>query len=71
MIPEGFVDVNDTTILERRERSLKIQSDNLNDGDVVWVPLSLVHDDSEMPMSPDRARMLIAEWWLEKKGLKF
>ena len=70
MIPEGFMDIPNCTIL-RDSRPRSSQGAYLVDCDAlgqVWIPKANVHDDSEVPMTPDTATMYVAEWFCDLKG---
>lgn len=38
-------------------------------GDEMWVPQSLIHDDSEVYRSGDSGEICIPGWWAQRKGL--
>jgi hypothetical protein len=38
------------------------------DGKNIWVPKSVVHDDSEVYKVGDEGELLVKRWWAEKNG---
>ena len=34
----------------------------------VWVPKSVIHDDSEVFAADDEGTLIVFEWWAEKQG---
>jgi hypothetical protein len=43
----------------------------LETGDEVWIPISCLHDDSEVYDADDcgEGEVIVKEWWAEKNGL--
>lgn len=39
------------------------------DGESVWVPKSVVDDDSEVYMKGNEGILVVQEWWAEREGL--
>lgn len=39
-------------------------------GDEVWIPKSVLHDDSEVTGEGDSGRLAVRRWWGEKEGLE-
>lgn len=39
------------------------------DDDKVWVPLSQIHDDSDVWRKGDHGTLVVRSWWAEKEGL--
>lgn len=39
------------------------------DGDEVWIPKSVIDDDSEVYQDGDEGDLVITEWFAEKEGL--
>jgi hypothetical protein len=39
------------------------------DGDEVWVPKSVIHDDSEVYQGGDTGTLMVKSWWAAKNGL--
>lgn len=40
----------------------------LESGDVLWIPASVVHDDSEVYNVGDTGDVVVQTWWAEKNG---
>jgi len=38
-------------------------------GDEIWVPQSVVHDESEVFDAGDEGELVLKEWWARKEGL--
>ena len=38
------------------------------DGDEVWVPKSVIHDDSEVYEKGHEGTLVVESWWARKKG---
>ena len=41
----------------------------LETGEDIWIPKSLVHDDSEVWKEGQEGDVVVAEWWAEKEKL--
>lgn len=39
------------------------------EGKEVWVPKSVIHDDSEVYDEDHEGELVLKEWWAEEKGL--
>jgi len=39
-------------------------------GRAVWIPQSVIHDDSEVYKAGDAGRLVIAQWFATKSGLE-
>lgn len=60
-----------TTVFEDVEalKATELAVECLIDGEKVWVPQSVIHANSEVSGRGDRGRLVVHEWWAEKKGL--
>jgi len=38
-------------------------------GEELWVPQSVIHDDSEVYQDGDEGTLVVAYWWAKSKGL--
>jgi hypothetical protein len=38
------------------------------DGDLLWVPKSVIHDDSEVWEEGQKGDLVVEEWWYDKNG---
>jgi hypothetical protein len=38
-------------------------------GDDIWIPKSVIHDDSEVYDEGHEGELVLAEWWARKEGL--
>ena len=55
-------------VVRATEMALRIE---LESGDLVWIPRSIIHDDSEVFDDEDNAEgeVVVKTWWAEKEGL--
>jgi len=63
------VDIGMVTVLHVTDAALKIR---LPDDNVVWIPKSVVHDDSELTADAavdDVGDLEVRRWFAEKEGL--
>lgn len=57
--------IEDVEVLRETDDAILVQFDNQE----LWVPKSVIHDDSEVYEMGCDGTLIIAEWWAEKKGL--
>jgi len=57
-----FEDVN---CIKETEKALLVEIE----GEEVWVPKSVVHDDSEVYAEDDQGTLVVKRWWAREKGL--
>lgn len=58
--------LGDGKAIRATERALLVK---LESGDEVWIPQSVVHDDSEVFKEGHYGEVIVQEWWAEKEGL--
>jgi hypothetical protein len=56
----------DAECVAETERAIRCR---LETGDEVWIPKSVVHDDSEVYALDHSGKLVVAGWWAEKEGL--
>lgn len=59
------VSFEDVACEAETEKAIKV----LIDGEMHWIPKSLVHDDSEVWRDGDYGTLVIPEWFAAKEGL--
>jgi len=59
------VELWDVYVLRETSRAILVQIDNAD----VWVPKSVLHDDSEVREEGDEGILIVHYWWAEKHGL--
>jgi hypothetical protein len=67
-IPEGYFDAPGSVCLEKSRAGKAIKVDMPDVADGAWIPLSLIHDDSEVYDEGHEGTLIVAEWFAEKKG---
>lgn len=60
----GKVSLGQFEVSRETEKALKV----FNDDNQVWVPKSVIHDDSEVYKLGTSGDLVVAEWWAEKNG---
>lgn len=55
-------------VKQATDKALKIE---LESGETVWIPKSMIHDDSEVydADSNSEGEVVVQTWWAEKEGL--
>jgi hypothetical protein len=43
----------------------------LDDGEEIWVPKSVIHEDSEVHDTGDAGDLIVQRWWAEANGLDY
>lgn len=66
-VPEGCFDAPGTVCLRKSSSGKAILVDIPEVGEV-WVPLSLVHDDSEVYDEGHEGTLIVQEWFAEQEG---
>lgn len=64
VVEESWVEI-DTLCIAETQAALLIE----HDGERVWVPRSVIADDSEVTGKHDEGVLVIAEWFANKQGL--
>lgn len=58
--------VNDAAVIRDSGKALLFKTDDLGE---VWVPKSVIHDDSEVwEMGQDPGTLVVQGWWAQKQG---
>ncbi len=69
-VPMGYADFPNTVVRGESEKALKVELDS---GEHIWVPKSLIADESEVNSDEEgegnEGTLIIPEWWAEDKGL--
>lgn len=60
------VSLGDGRAIEEREKALRVALDT---GEIVWIPKSMIHDDSEVYEEGHEGDVVVARWWAEQEGL--
>ena len=57
------------TVLKASDKALEIKFTEL--GETRWIPLSVIHDDSEVYDAGDHSdgEVVVQQWWAPKNGL--
>jgi len=66
--PEGGCSLGHQRVLKHTELATLVVND---DGDQLWVPHSVIHDDSEVYIGldvQDSGDLIVEAWWAEEKG---
>lgn len=66
--PNDAFDVPDTTVIHATALAILVESPELHNGESTWVPLSCVHDDSEVYRKGDEGTLLIKRKFAEDQG---
>ena len=66
--PSGGTSLGDGDVIASTDKALKIE---LESGEEQWVPLSVIHDDSEVYDDEDNSsgEVIVKSWWADKEGL--
>lgn len=66
--PNGGTSLGDGDVIASSDKALKIE---LYSGEETWVPLSVLHDDSEVYDDEDNSsgEVIVKSWWADKEGL--
>lgn len=60
------VDLEDVEVLQESDKALRVRVE----GEVVWIPKSQIHDDSEVySLKSSPGAMKVTRWIAEQKGL--
>jgi hypothetical protein len=62
-----IVRFDDCTAVHATPKALLVSIPEL--GDEIWIPRSVVHDDSEVFESGHEGELVIKEWWAREEGL--
>jgi len=49
------------------DKALLVSLDEL--GEEKWIPIAVIHDDSEVYEEGHEGEVVVASWWAEKEGL--
>ena len=61
---EGHV-FSDVKIVHQTDRAIKVK---LDDEREIWVPKSVIHDNSEIWKVEEEGDLMVKRWWAEKEG---
>lgn len=64
-MPRHTVSFHDAEGLKETDLALLVELD----GEEVWIPKSVIDDDSEVYRVGDEGTLVVHEWWAEKEGL--
>lgn len=67
-IPADCFDIDAARILRDSDSGMAVLVEAPELSDPVWIPKSLIHDDSEVFEVGHEGTILIASWFAEKKG---
>jgi hypothetical protein len=64
-------EVGDGKVIRESDSGLALLVDLEDQGDRVWIPKSVIHDDSEVFDADENARgkVVVMQWWAEANGL--
>lgn len=48
------------------DKALRVR---LKNGTELWIPMSQIHDDSEVYDEEHEGNLVVTQWWAEKEGL--
>ena len=60
-------EIHDCEIIKETGKAVLVESQNLDEP--LWVPMSVIHDDSEVYEEGDKGTLTVKGWWAEKEGL--
>lgn len=65
---KGPTSLGQGSIVRETDKAMLVELDS---GDEVWVPLSVIHDDSELYQGceEDEGELVVEEWFADKEGL--
>lgn len=59
--------IKDATVLVDSGKAIKVEAPDLDEP--VWVPKSVIHDDSEIwEGGQETGDLVVQDWWAEKEG---
>ncbi len=64
---EESVTFEDAKVIAETAMALKIECEELN-SQPVWIPRSVIHDDSEISEKDDEGTLALKRWFAEKEG---
>ena len=65
-VPMGFAAFENVVVRDARDKALKVE---LDDGTHLWVPRSIIADESEVYEEDTEGTLIIPEWFAETKGI--
>jgi hypothetical protein len=65
-IPDDVFDIPESTILRETDKAILVRSSEFGD-DEVWVPKSVIHEDSSVFAEGDEGTLLVKRWFAEKQ----
>lgn len=60
------IEIGEAEAIRETEKALLVLRET---GDEVWIPKSVIHDDSEVYQEGDDGKLVVAEWFAEQEGL--
>lgn len=64
-MPRNIVWFDDVEALKETDKALLVEIE----GEEIWIPKSVIDDDSEVYAEGHEGRLAVHEWWAEKEGL--
>lgn len=61
------VDLGKVKVLSESAKAIQVERE---DGSTLWVPKSVLHDDSEVFEADQDGKLVVLEWFAEKEGLE-
>lgn len=68
MIPEGCWDFQNAVCTKQTYKAILVEAPEMNDGEEIWIPKSVVDDNSEVYEEDTEGTLIIKEWFAELKG---
>jgi hypothetical protein len=69
-MPADVEEIEDCTCIRETRKACLIRVPGTGKAPAeVWVPKSVIHDDSEVYKEGDRGTLIVARWFAEKEGL--
>ena len=59
--------LGDCRVVRETDKALLVELEDT--GEELWVPRSLIHDDSEVWAEGQTGELVVAAWWAEQSGL--
>lgn len=59
----------ETKVVAQTDRAVLVKGEAFDDGEL-WIPRSVIHDDSEVWKQGDQGRLILKGWWARENGLE-
>lgn len=66
MSSQDGVSLGEHAVIKATDAALLVQDE---EGEEMWVPKSVIHDDSEVFKADQQGDLIVKVWWAEKEGL--